>query len=165
MDTLMDCLAQKLNAQEMIRANGEAETEQMNFLKTQVNQYQGCLDRMQQVCTDLGNLEQQINTLALPQANAYEESISDIKEQIEKLQADLLDKVSTEENVHKEGVRLYKNVQAAVTDSEENVVEEIKVAKKAIKSSVNGVKAIAIIAVVLSAASLTMQILSLMGII
>ena len=32
MDTLMDKLAQKLNAQEMIRANGEAEAEQMQYL-------------------------------------------------------------------------------------------------------------------------------------
>ena len=67
MDTLMDSLAQKLSAQEMIiRANGEAENEQMALLKAQVSEYRDCLDRLQQVCSEIGNIEENINALALP---------------------------------------------------------------------------------------------------
>ncbi len=53
MDTFMDKLAQKFTAQEMIKANAAAETEEMNRLKAQVQEYTECLNRMQQICADL----------------------------------------------------------------------------------------------------------------
>ena len=55
MDTFMDKLAQKLTAQEMIRANSAAETEEMEQLREQVKEYKECLDRLEQLLE--GNLE------------------------------------------------------------------------------------------------------------
>ncbi len=55
MDTFMDKLAQKLTAQEMIRANSAAETEEMELLKEQVKEYKECLDRLEQLLE--GNLD------------------------------------------------------------------------------------------------------------
>ena len=49
MDTFMDQLSQKLNAQQIIRANGEAESEAMGVMRAQVREYQDCLDRMKNV--------------------------------------------------------------------------------------------------------------------
>ena len=43
MDTFMDKLAQKLNAQEMIKANSAADAEEMNQLKNQLREYDECL--------------------------------------------------------------------------------------------------------------------------
>ena len=53
MDTFMDKLAQKFTAQELIKANSLAETEEMNRLKIQVEEYTGCLNRMKQICVDM----------------------------------------------------------------------------------------------------------------
>ena len=39
MDTFMDKLAQKLNAQEMIKANSAADAEEMDQLKSQLREY------------------------------------------------------------------------------------------------------------------------------
>ena len=49
MDTFMDKLAQKLNAQEMIKANSAADAEEMDQLKNQLREYDECLAQMQQV--------------------------------------------------------------------------------------------------------------------
>ena len=46
MDMFMDKLAQKLNAQEIIRANTAADTEELNRLKNQVAEYNECLKRL-----------------------------------------------------------------------------------------------------------------------
>ena len=53
MDTFMDKLAQKLNAQEMIRANSAADAEEMDQLKSQLREYDECLAQMQQVNKEL----------------------------------------------------------------------------------------------------------------
>lgn len=49
MDMFMDKLAQKLTAQEMIKANMEADTEQLNKLKGQVKEYSECLEQVQKL--------------------------------------------------------------------------------------------------------------------
>lgn len=59
MDTFMDKLAQKFTAQELIKANSLAEAEEMNRLKVQVEEYNGCLNRMKQVCVEM---EQAVET-------------------------------------------------------------------------------------------------------
>lgn len=59
MDTFMDKLAQKFTAQELIKANSLAETEEMNRLKVQVEEYTGCLNRMKQICVEM---EQAVET-------------------------------------------------------------------------------------------------------
>ncbi|MBR1771633.1 MAG: hypothetical protein IJ747_06350 [Lachnospiraceae bacterium] len=53
MDTFMDKLSEKLTAQEMIQANAAAETEEMNRLKEQVQEYTQCLDRMKTISADI----------------------------------------------------------------------------------------------------------------
>ena len=55
MDTFMDKLAQKLNAQEMIKANSAADAEEM---KNQLREYDECLAQMQQVNKELKAINQ-----------------------------------------------------------------------------------------------------------
>lgn len=52
MDMFMDKLAQKLTAQEIIKANTAADTEELNQLKGQVKDYSECLDRLEQLIED-----------------------------------------------------------------------------------------------------------------
>ena len=49
MDMFMDKLAQKLNAQEMIKANLAADAEEMNQLKSKVKEYSDCLEQVQKL--------------------------------------------------------------------------------------------------------------------
>lgn len=49
MDTFMDKLAQKLTAQEMIKANTAAETEELNSLREQLAEYNACLEKFRRL--------------------------------------------------------------------------------------------------------------------
>lgn len=49
MDMFMDKLAQKLTAQEIIKANTAAETEELNRLRDQINEYDKCLARLKEL--------------------------------------------------------------------------------------------------------------------
>ncbi len=56
MDTFMDKLAQRLTAQEMIRANTAAETEELNQLRGQIGEYHECLKQMKAVNDQMSRL-------------------------------------------------------------------------------------------------------------
>lgn len=49
MDMFMDKLAQKLTAQEIIKANTTAEAEELSRLRAQIDEYDKCLERLQQL--------------------------------------------------------------------------------------------------------------------
>jgi len=49
MDTFMDKLAQRLTAQEIIKANTAADTEEMNKLKNQIAEYNQCLVKLERL--------------------------------------------------------------------------------------------------------------------
>lgn len=49
MDTFMDKLAQKLTAQEMIKANVAAETEELVQLRKQLAEYDACLEKFRRL--------------------------------------------------------------------------------------------------------------------
>ncbi|MBQ8139398.1 MAG: hypothetical protein IJ195_08100 [Lachnospiraceae bacterium] len=170
MDTLMDKLASKLNAQEMIRANGEAEAQQMNFLKTQVSEYQGCLDRLSQVCDELGTLENRIGNLSLPDNSASEEAIGEIRDKLEAAERKLnelgesLEKAgNNDESLHKEGVRIYKNIQASMVNELEPIEEAVKDYGKKTLGETKAVKTVAIVALCVSGVSLLLQIYNMVS--
>lgn len=52
MDMFMDKLAQKLNAQEIIRANTTAEIEELDKLRSRVAEYNECLDKLQKLVNE-----------------------------------------------------------------------------------------------------------------
>lgn len=52
MDTFMDKLAEKINAQEMIRANTSAELEELGQVKEQIEELKGCVNRMEQIARE-----------------------------------------------------------------------------------------------------------------
>ena len=49
MDMFMDKLAQKLTAQEIIKANTAADVEELNKLKNQIAEYNECLAKLQKL--------------------------------------------------------------------------------------------------------------------
>ena len=199
MDTFMDKLAQKLNAQEMIKANSAADAEEMDQLKSQLREYDECLAQMQQVNKELKAINQEMEklmseTIAPEVTKLSEEGVAALQklqqENTEKLEAlgqqytakleelqqstEVLDELqkhvdeklsTTEENVHKECVKVYRNVQAAVVEENEKQTEAIagKI-KESLNGKLNGVLGVSIAALLVAAADIVLHVLSILHI-
>ena len=199
MDTFMDKLAQKLNAQEMIKANSAADAEEMDQLKSQLREYDECLAQMQQVNKELKAINQEMEKLMsetiapevtklseegvvvlqkLQQENTEKlealgqqytaklEELQQSTEVLDELQKHVDEKLSTtEENVHKECVKVYRNVQAVVVEENEKQTEAIAAkVKENLGSKLNGVLGVSIAAVVLTVADIVLHVLSILHI-
>ena len=172
MDTFMDKLAHKLTAQEMIKANTAADTEEMNRLKAQVKEYTNCLQEMKKVSTEL----QAVNT---QMGGVFEEAIHPqmekvVSESLRKLQefqaqgtdnAELKQFVdekitASSENVHKECVKVYRNVQAVVVEEGNKQAEAVSAAVAGIKGKLNAVLGVSIAALIAALGSIAFQVLT-----
>ena len=195
MDTFMDKLAQKLNAQEMIKANSAADAEEMDQLKSQLREYDECLAQMQQVNQELKAINHEMEKLMsetiVPEVTRIsEESVTVIRklqqENAEKLQeleqqytakleeiqqsTDALDELrkhldekldAGDESVHKECVKVYRNVQAAVVEENEKQTEEIATKiQGSLSGKLNGLLGVSIAALVVTVADIVLHVLS-----
>lgn len=72
---------------------------------------------------------------------------------------------TTEENVHKECVKVYRNVQAAVVEENEKQTEAIvKRVKSCLGGRLNGVLGVSIAALLVAAADIALHVLSILHI-
>ena len=188
MDTFMDKLAQKLNAQEMIKANSAADAEEMDQLKNQLREYDECLAQMQQANKELRAVNHAMETLmsetiAPEVTKLSEESVAAIRkmqqeyttkleeirqntEELEDLRKHLDEKLDgSDENVHKECVKVYRNVQAAVVEENEKQTEAIagKI-KESLNGKLNGVLGVSIAALLVAAADIVLHVLNILHI-
>lgn len=127
MDNFMDKLAQRLTAQEMIKANSAADAAELERLQKQLEQYDACLQEMRKL--SLNNVEttdkihnlidesvekiQQIQP-APDQAEILKNQLTALQEQVQSQLDTLKDAVN--DFVHKENVKVYRNVQAVVVE-------------------------------------------------
>lgn len=141
MDNFMDKLAQKLTAQEMIKANAAADAKELERLQNQLMQYDACLQDMRKL--SLKNIEASDKLTALLDAAAakissIEEKCSEEKKQdyaeilqeLEK-QKKVIEEIKqclekNEEMVHKENVKVYRNVQAVIVEENKKQLSEIE---------------------------------------
>ena len=107
MDTFIDKLAQKFSAQDMIRANLAAEAKETKKLREKMESYESLLQEMRQI--NLKNMEsaERVNQL-------LQESEHVDKEFLQEMFA------KTDEAIHTENVKVYRNVQAAVSNALED---------------------------------------------
>lgn len=161
MDNFMDKLAQRFNAQEMIKANSQAEAQELNKVREQIRAYDECLQEMRRI--NLKNIEAadqvrmlagQVNDLAKQAINTIQESdrkdseqlssaLSELKAVITKAQEQmsenekLLQKQMTEngrllqEQVEESGRLLREQTQESRTKLEEQTQEEQKLLQEA----------------------------------
>ena len=191
MDTFMDKLAQKLNAQEMIKANSAADAEEMDQLKNQLREYDECLAQMQQANKELRAVNHAMETLmsetiAPEVTKLSEESVAAIRkmqqentEKLQELQQEYTTKLeeirqNTEEleDLRKHldekldgSVKVYRNVQAAVVEENEKQTEAIagKI-KESLNGKLNGVLGVSIAALLVAAADIVLHVLSILHI-
>ena len=183
MENFIDKLAEKLNAGEMIRANRAADTEQMERLQSRIREYERCLGQMTLLNRELQETVKKINadktqemeTLAamekavevLQQAvNQQHKSVDGLKHSLEE------GSVRTNDYVHKENVKVYRNVQAVIVEEnakQKGYFDELRQQFEELKQEVTaprptpgiqkGILGVAITAMLLAAASVAFQVL------
>ena len=165
MDTFIDKIAQKRNAQEMIRANMTAEAVKMEQMENQMKEYDAIMQEIRQVNLKTAEnvaelqdaLKECVSRLEAMQAqDALKECISrleamqtqdPLKECISRLEAmqaqeepgtlgsqelaqlrELLEEKfkQSDDFLHRENVKVYRNVQAAVAEELSKQTEELK---------------------------------------
>ena len=202
MDMFMDKLAQKLTAQEMIKANTAADTEELNRLKSRVADYNECLEKLQKLI-DEGSAKladaqsvsgSEINRLVEESIRKIQELQQDnreleqfqkvLTEQMSGVEKNICDKMEetlnsqpkdqlseklsgVEENVHKECVKVYRNVQAVVVEESTKQNAMIEEMASEVKSAVGKAKIILGISIgvlIVSLAGTILQILNMLNI-
>lgn len=139
MDTFLDKLAQKRNAQEMIRANTTAEAIKSEELQKQINVCNEMLQEMRKVNLKtsenaaeaqkvLKECIEKIDSIQLSQQNADENQEAN-QATLEEIK-NLLQKQSEQSDdfLHKENVKVYRNVQASLIEELQKQTEELKAA-------------------------------------
>lgn len=224
MDMFMDKLAQKLTAQEIIKANTTAETEDLNRLRNQIDEYDRCLAKLKQLLEEnadklqgnsdqseqlqkllaerLGNvdavlgerlggmdavlgqrlgdmnsaLEQRLGDMnsALEQRftdlnQSMEAKLSQLDSKMDEGAASQLDEklLPITESVHKECVKVYRNVQAVVVEEggkQEELLNGVTSSTQRIGKKLNTVFAISLASLLVSVISAIIQILNMLNV-
>ena len=183
MDTFIDKLAHKLTAQEMIKANSAADAAELQRAKTQIAKYEELLRELREVGRLNAESAKQVRELAAEGAARLDETqkvsvlidetivklqeFQNTQMDMESLEAKLvevkesiqpmLDQLS--EHVHKENVKVYRNVQAVVVDETAKVAESVEKSIKRVSAKVSAVLTLSIVALLASVAGLVFQIL------
>lgn len=199
MDNFMDKLAQRFNAQEIIKANSHAEAQELGKLREQMQTYDECMKEMRKLnlknvetAEQLRTLAQQVNDLAKQAIAAVQEKESsegeqaeqiaaigeEVKSALEEIRAALAQSSESaaenqkklaeanaglEEFMHKESVRVYRNVQAVLTEELKNQTKELdeKIAQS--KGGNKGLYVIVILTLLASLGNLGVLLLQLFG--
>lgn len=177
MDNFMDKLAQKFNAQEIIKANSQAEAEEMKKLQMQVAEYERILQEIRRLNYKNTELSEQLSSMICDntdkiQAMKEDEqkfmaALRDITdEQTRNREADMerreLERIEKEKGaasemelltallqekfqqaddfVHKENVKVYRNVQAAMTEELRKYTESGKAGNEALRDAVDSLE-------------------------
>ncbi len=237
MDMFMDKLAQRLNAQEIIKANTTAEAEELDKLRSRVSEYNECLDKLQKLVNEsadglkgvskesmaqmnrlveeslakikaiqqdtselenvngqlksmggqLGNVSTQLDSMGGQLGNVSTQ-LDSVNGQLGNLNAELADKAAllsrqleerpkdgleekfaiADENVHKECVKVYRNVQAVVMEEsgkQGEALTEISGKLNTLRSRTGIVLGISVAALVFSLAGAVLQLLNMLGVI
>ncbi len=133
MDTFIDKLSQKKNAQEMILANMNAEAARMEQMQNQLKIYDEMMQEIRQVNLKTAeNLSDVQDTLkeyldkleALQAVSGQKEEDAQIQGQLKELLEERFKQ--SDEFLHRENVKVYRNVQASVADELNKQTDELK---------------------------------------
>jgi len=172
MDTFMDKLAQKLTAQEMIKANAAADAEEMKKLQMQIDEYRKILDKMQALLDNAQVDGGAINRLVeesvakIEQIQADTQGYDKLQESVTEFEGSLGEKLTAlDENIHKECVKVYRNVQAVVVEENAKQTDAFGATLKPLKRKLNGILSVSIVALVAAVGSIAFQVLVYLNII
>lgn len=196
MDNFIDKLAQKFNAQEVIKANSQAEAAEMKKLQLQVAEYEKILQEMRKLNYKNSEISEKIDGLVGENANKIQglqeeetrilsvlRNLTDEQKRIREEEFARKEADRTEEErrtqeqkqqlleleeyfkqfndyVHKENVKVYRNVQAVVVEELKNQTEELRKENQKLSKKLNVVLVFGVMSFVFSMAGIVLQILS-----
>ncbi|WP_022766530.1 hypothetical protein [Butyrivibrio sp. XPD2006] len=156
-DNFMDKLAEKIGAQEIIKANAQAEAMEAERTKQEAEQFKLQLEELRQ--------NEKEHRAAIEDARA---SIQETGKTVAAL-TDRLEQSETQ--VHDVGVQVYRNVQAVVEKSQDKNLEEFKDVKHkveavqvAVEGKNNAVLPLVIITLLVAGTDLVINILRILGV-
>jgi len=172
MDNFIDKLAQKFSAQELIKANAQAEAEEMKKLKEQVAEYERILQEIrrlnyknteisEQLGTTIGEntdkicaMKEEEQKLISALRDITDEQTRNREADLEKRETERIEQEknaesemealtalleekfrSSDEFVHKENVKVYRNVQAVVVEELKKYAQSSKASDEELKNA------------------------------
>ncbi len=166
MDSFFDKIAGRFKAEEVIKANSEAEAKELESAKNKVADLEKAVGDMRRLSLKAVETNEATTQLVASAIEKIEEIRSEggnvDSEELRKISEELLllretieasFKASSEE-AHKENVRVYRNVQAAVIEELKQQSEAIAIQHNHIERRIRGIKPCAIISLVFSGVSL-----------
>lgn len=192
MDIFMDKLAQRVNAQEMIKANSEADTARMEQLQTQVDRYEAGLQDMQNCNVKSAELSEEMKTGLNAMLGKMEDtmekmdgsigkmdhSVQQMDELVQKMEENSPQLPNKEEMAemfrqsddftHREDVKVYRNVQASIVEENEKqtarVEELVKLSNGKLAGKITAALIFSVLAFVAAAGTLALQILQMLNV-
>lgn len=133
MDTFIDKLAQKRNAQEMIRANTTAETLKMEQMQKQLEAYDGLMQEIRKVNLKTAENAAQVQSVLkecmdkIETIQAVDGCGGDSEQTLAQIKQLLEEQFKQSDDfLHKENVKVYRNVQAALVEELNKQTQELK---------------------------------------
>jgi len=171
MDTFIDKLAQKKNAQEMIRANSAAEAAKMDQMQKQMKAYDELMQEIRRVNIKTAENVDNVRDL-LAQCMEKLESLEkesgqaeDVEKQLAGIKSLLEERLTqSEEFMHSENVKVYRNVQAVVVDETKRQAEEAQTQYQKLDKKVNRVMIFSILSMAASIISILLMIINMLNI-
>ena len=169
MDTFMDKLTQKLTAQEMIKANAAADAAELSRLKEQAASYEALFQRMKAANDkNAADMEALIHSAIekieeIKVGKADDGELLKILEEMKNSDGEQFEQLT--DHVHKENVKVYRNVQASVVEENAKQNEAAEKRFHSVSGKMTALLAISIVALVMSAAGVVLQLLSILHII
>ena len=165
MDAFMDKIAQRFGGQDGIKANSEAEAKQLKKAEERVSELERTVSDMRRLtlkCAETNELTNQLLQGAIERmdeggsgmGNVKSEEVNSLREELQTIKEELNAYFkSQEENIHKENVRVYRNVQASLVDELKQQTEALALQNQRLERKMRGVKPISIVSIVMSSLS------------
>lgn len=163
MDTFMDKLTQKLTAQEMIKANAAADAAELSRLREQTASYEALFEKMKESneknAREIDNLVSGAMTKIeeIKAGTIDTEELKGILDELKKLQSEQYEQLT--DHVHKENVKVYRNVQAVVIDEAAKQNESTGKTLSSVSGRMGALLGISIAALSISITGIVFQIL------
>ena len=168
MDTFYDKLSQKRNAQGLINANTAADAAKMEMLQRQVTEYDTLLQEMRKVNLKLVENSEQIQQVVqagLQKIEAYEvkkdvslptdELLSEMKKQMEEAFK------QSDDFMHKECVKVYRNVQASMSEELGKQIETLADKQQDSAQGQKGLLPLSLLTILLVVADILIHLLNI----
>ena len=174
MDNFMDKLAHKFSAQDIIKANSAAEEKELRRLQMQIEEYDNRLQEMRKLNLKNMELAEKASTVldesiekvkSIQNSDVLVESLKDMEHALSENKMNVEELIKQiDESVHKECVKVYRNVEAVLTEELKSQKEELLAFGEKGTKKVKGIKPLLWIGLVLMLANLGVQIASILGV-